>query len=247
MGIIIVAKPKMPPSLTTLGAEIKRLRSLRGISQTTLALSCKVSQPFIARLERGERTFRIASPFATLISDALGVPLAHWRAFTPDGDAVGKYAEDFARNDPFELPLVGSLTEKSYGDNGLSGTSFLDDLEPIGPGQAVNVREKFPDACFALRVDGYSFEGKGIQNGDIIAVMPTDVGQEGRHMVVESAVGYTLVGCEGGKLWRWDYAENIKDGPDSYQVELQEGETIVGFVIQVLGDRRFRVGIRGSR
>jgi len=209
-----------------LSQEIKRLRLEKNISQSSLAKACGVSQPFIARLELGEKSFRTASPFGLLISQALGVPISHWTPLTSDGDLVEKLADDAVL-----FPIRGLAN----GDPRIGG-----DLEVLGIREVLNLRARFPENCFVLRVAGWSFLGFGILNDDHIAVAPSAVPEEGRLIVVGRGAGLTLKGYRDGKFWEWPPDHGMDVENRATEVSHDEAELVVmGNVIQVIGDRRF--------
>lgn len=70
----------------SLAQEIKQLRAAAGLTQKQLAEKIGVSQPFVADLESGKRA-GVSVDTLYKLSDALGVPVDHWRVFLADADA----------------------------------------------------------------------------------------------------------------------------------------------------------------
>jgi repressor LexA len=110
--------------------------------------------------------------------------------------------------------------------------------EEVESGQRVDIRGRFPDGCFALRVSGNSCTGFGILDGELVAVRPTARPEEGRFVVARQGNGYTLKGYFDGRLYSW------KPGrAEPELVPLDEETHIVGVVVQRLGDVAFRPAV----
>lgn len=63
--------PKLEPNLTALGAEIRRLRNERDLTQEELADEAGLSSNYLSDVERGRRNITVGAMFA--IAGGLGV------------------------------------------------------------------------------------------------------------------------------------------------------------------------------
>lgn len=69
------------------GAEVKRLRELKQLSQSALATKIGVNQAFVSLVESGERP-GVGAEVLYRLCDALGVGCDHFRPFLAPADSA---------------------------------------------------------------------------------------------------------------------------------------------------------------
>ncbi len=87
--------------------EVKRLRAAAGLSQTALAKKIGVQQPFVQKIESGERD-RLGADVYLRLCSALGVKCDHFAAMIAPPIA----ADDEAAELPAEKPKASKAKRK---------------------------------------------------------------------------------------------------------------------------------------
>ena len=84
--------PRLDKALKTLGANIKRARVRRGITQEEFALRTGMSRPTLRRLETGSATVSLAMLAQAL--ELLGMEGQLMELAAPDADTLGRALEE---------------------------------------------------------------------------------------------------------------------------------------------------------
>ncbi|QDQ42541.1 LexA family protein [Methylacidiphilum kamchatkense] len=96
---------------------------------------------------------------------------------------------------PWEYPLYGSLVAAGFpnpGDDYLEKSLSLDEL-----------LVKRPSSTFFVRASGYSMEGEGIRNGDILVVDRAETPKNGSIVIaaINGELAVKKLRIEGGRAW----------------------------------------------
>jgi SOS-response transcriptional repressor LexA len=185
------------------------------MSQTALAAAVGVTQGAISQVERGTEP-SMAGKTVAKIERALSLPAGSLARHLPADHAARQLAG-------VEVPNRGIV----WG----GPPAAADDGDGEGTFRLVG---RWPADTYVLRVRGWSVEGYGVHDGDVIAVRPSDEQEEGALVVARQGGAYTLKGCRGGKLIGF-----ARDGAE-VEVDAREPYQVVGVMIGLVdGERRY--------
>lgn len=206
----------------SLADEIKRLRSLKGLTQKQLAAAAGVSQPFVHDLEHGIKKSATPEKLGQLAA-ALGVTRASLARFAPADSAAALAAAG-------ELPFLGPVAA--------GPVSVEVDTES---GEVIALAEQFPAGSAVFRVSGVSMEARGIFDGDLAVVKltddPADV-NDGDIVVAKTDGSITLKAADKRSDRDIMLLACYRDAAPRPVRPGEDGVELVGVLLKVIGERR---------
>ncbi|WP_134390175.1 LexA family transcriptional regulator [Methylacidiphilum sp. Yel] len=128
---------------------------------------------------------------------------------------------------PWEYPLYGSLVAAGFpnpGDDYLEKSLSLDEL-----------LVKRPSSTFFVRASGYSMEGEGIRNGDILVVDRAETPKNGSIVVaaINGELAVKKLRIEGGRAWLLSVPHHQESKAFSMEIK-EEIELVIWGVVTAI-------------